>query len=170
MLVETRTIENNIYIKEIFYKSQSLVTDLISAMKEEGISEDARIYGDSANPDKIVMVQNAGFKNCTQAKKNVLAGIDFVKSKKIHITKCSTNLIKEIESYSWKLDKNGEPMEQPVKFLDDGMDSIRYSIFRGEKIRLSIATVTGKKRRLNEFNDYDKKEIRINIRDHMNGY
>jgi len=171
VLVETRTIGNNIYIKEIFYKSQSLVSDLISAIKEEGISEEARIFGDSANPDKIITIQNAGFTKCTQAKKDVLAGIDFVKSKKIHITKCSTNLIKEIESYSWKLDKNGEPEEKPVKFLDDGMDALRYSIFRGERITTSISSVTSRRNNYN-YDGFDDKELypRIAVNNNFAGY
>jgi len=171
VLIETRTIGNNIYIKEIFYKSQSLVDDLISAMKEDGISENSLIYADSANPDKIVMLQNAGFKNCTQAKKDVLAGIDFVKSKKIHITKCSTNIIKEIESYSWKLDKNGEPEEKPVKFLDDGMDALRYSIFRGEKITTSISNITSRRNNYN-YDGYDDKELypRVAVNNNFSGY
>ena len=171
VLIETRTIKNDIYIKEIFYKSQSLVDDLISAMKEEKISENSLIYADSANPDKIVMIQNAGFTKCTQAKKDVLAGIDFVKSKKIHITKCSTNLIKEIESYSWKLDKNGEPEEKPVKFLDDGMDALRYSIFRGERITTSISSITSRRSDYN-YDGFDDKDLytRDNKKDTFGGY
>ena len=140
-------------------------------MKNNKIPENANIYADSANPDKIVMIQNAGFGKCVGAKKDILAGIDFMKSKKIHITKCSINIIKEIESYRWKLNKNSEAMEQPIKLLDDILDGCRYSIFRGEAINISITHITGKKRK-NDFDNYDAKEIHhsINIRDNMLGY
>lgn len=167
-LTEVRTIGNDIFVKELFYETETLVTDLIAYMDSEGISKEIPIYADSANPDKIVMIQNAGYK-CTQAKKDVLAGIDFMKSKNIHVTKESVNLIKELESYSWKLDKNGEPMEQPVKFNDDLCDSLRYALFRGEKIKLSIAKI-GQKKKRNEFDDFDRKEVNILSRDSMNGY
>ncbi len=108
---------------------------------------------------------------CVGAKKDVLAGIDFMKSKKIYITKDSINLIKEIESYSWKLNKNGEAMEQPVKFYDDLLDGCRYSVFRGETAYKSIAMITTKKRK-NDFDDYYAKEIHhsIDVRDNMLRY
>lgn len=145
-LVEVRVIGDSIYVRELFYKSQTLVTDLITFMKHEGIREDAIIYADSANPDKIVTIQNAGYRRCNPAKKDVLAGIDYLKSKKLYVTKDSVNLIKELGIYSWKLDKNGEAMEAPVKLFDDGIDALRYSIFTGEKIKISLAVVGIKKR------------------------
>ncbi len=56
-------------------------------------------------------------------------GIQFVKSKQIYITKNSINLIKEIKSYKWQVDKDGKVGEAPVKFRDDGMDAMRYGIY-----------------------------------------
>jgi len=170
-LVQTRMIGNNVYFKELFYESETLVDDLIQCMKQNNISETSNIFADGANPDKIVMIQNAGFKKCVGAKKNVLAGIDFLKSKKIHITKDSSNLIKEIESYSWKLDKNGEAMEQPIKFVDDILDSCRYSIFRGEKISATISEITDR-RRDDIYDGFDDKDLytRYNKKDTFGGY
>jgi len=144
-LVETRTIGNNIYTRERYFKSHTQTADIISFMNTEGISKDSIIYCDSANPDKIQMIQNAGYRKATMAKKDVLAGIDFVKSKKLHVTKDSVNLIKELESYSWQTDKNGNSMEKPVKLFDDLLDGLRYSIFTGEKIKISLAMVGAKK-------------------------
>ena len=138
-LIEARIIGDSIYIKEHFYQSQTLVTDLISYMKLEGIKQDAIIYADSANPDKIVNIQNAGYRRCDPARKDVIAGLDFLKSKKLYVTKDSVNLIKELGIYSWKLDKNGEAMEAPVKLWDDCIDALRYSVFTGEKIKISLA-------------------------------
>jgi phage terminase large subunit len=37
--------------------------------------------------------------------------------------------LKEIRSYKWKVDKNGTVLEEPVKFKDDGMDSMRYAAY-----------------------------------------
>ncbi len=151
-LVEARVIGDSVYVKELFCKSQTLVTDLISFMKREGIKEDSIIYADSANPDKIVTMNNAGYRRATGAKKDVLAGIDYVKSKKLFITADSVNLIKELGMYSWKLDKEGEPMEVPVKLWDDNLDSLRYAIFTGEKIKISLAVAGAKKQ--NGFNGF----------------
>jgi len=144
-LVETRVTEDAIYARELFCKSQTLVTDLIHFMKQEGIKEDAIIYCDSASPDKIQTIVNAGYRRCRPAKKDVLASIDHIKSKKLYITADSVNLIKELGIYSWKLDKNGEPMETPVKLFDDLCDALRYSVFTGERIKISLAMVGAKK-------------------------
>ena len=144
-LIEARIIGDSIYVRELFYKSQTLVTNLIDFMKQEGIKEDSIIYADSANPDKIVTIQNAGYRRATGAKKNVLAGIDFVKSKKLYVTEDSVNLIKELGIYSWKLDKEGKPMEVPVKLFDDALDALRYAVYTGERIKISLAQVGAKK-------------------------
>ncbi len=138
-LIEARIIGDSIYIKELFYKSQTLVADLIGFMKQEGIKQDAVMYADSTNPDKIVTIQNAGFRRYYPAKKDVIASIDFIKSKKLYITSDSVNLIKELGIYSWKLDKNGDAMEVPVKLFDDALDAVRYAVFTGEKIKISLA-------------------------------
>ncbi len=102
-------------------------------------------YADSANPDKIQTIVNAGYRRATGAKKDVLAGLDHLKSKKLYVTSDSVNLIKELNTYSWKLDKNGDAMEVPVKLWDDLIDSARYACFTGEKIKISLA-VAGAKR------------------------
>ena len=49
----------------------------------------------------------------------------------LFVTPDSSNLIKEIRSYKWKLDKDGKihPDEVPVKFNDHGLDAMRYAIY-----------------------------------------
>ena len=49
------------------------------------------------------------------------------------ITKSSVNLIKEIESYSWKTDLNGNILEEPVKFNDHALDALRYAVYSYKK-------------------------------------
>jgi phage terminase large subunit len=38
-----------------------------------------------------------------------------------------------LRTYKWKVDKNGKPLDEPVKFNDDGMDAMRYGIYNGLK-------------------------------------
>jgi phage terminase large subunit len=49
----------------------------------------------------------------------------------LFITPSSSNLLKEIRSYKWKLDKDGKihPDEAPVKFNDHALDAMRYGIY-----------------------------------------
>lgn len=81
-----------------------------------------------------------------------------MKSKKLFVTKDSVNLIRELNSYSWKLDANGEPMEVPVKLFDDLCDALRYSVYSGEKIKISLAMVGAKKN--NDLNGFSESPFR----------
>jgi len=37
--------------------------------------------------------------------------------------------LKEIQTYSWRTDRQGNILEQPVKFNDHAMDAIRYAVY-----------------------------------------
>ncbi|MFC2073778.1 PBSX family phage terminase large subunit [Campylobacterota bacterium] len=131
-LVEVRFDEEMIYVQELYYRSKSTTDDLIAFMIENNISRSDPIYCDSAEPDRIEAIKRAGF-NTLGARKNVRAGIDAVKCTKIHVTKSSVNLIKEVDNYRWKEDKHGNSLEEPVKFMDDLCDSLRYCVFTDEQ-------------------------------------
>ena len=61
--------------------------------------------------------------------KDVKNGIDFIKTFKIHILKQSVGIQKEIRSYSWKTDKDGRVLDEPVKIGDHLLDSTRYAVY-----------------------------------------
>ena len=67
--------------------------------------------------------------NCNPAKKDVKAGIDFIKGKKIHLCSKAVNGIREYNNYKYKEDKNGNVFEEPVKAFDDFLDCLRYGIY-----------------------------------------
>jgi phage terminase large subunit len=46
----------------------------------------------------------------------------------IHITKQSTNLIKEFRNYTWVKDKEGKATGKPVDMYNHGIDAVRYAI------------------------------------------
>ena len=130
-LIEIQEYENDVFLREIVYEKFLLNSQLIEKMKEAGVDRMKEIKADNAEPDKIKEIYNAGF-NVHSAIKNVKDGILLVKRKKIFIHKDSDNLIKEIKSYSWKTDKTGRTLDEPVKANDHAMDSLRYGLFRKE--------------------------------------
>ena len=128
-LIETRLNDNGLYHKEHIYETHLTTPDLITKMKEI-IPENRRseyIYADSAEPDRIQEICDAGF-NCMAADKSVNAGIDSVKRYKEYITKDSTHMIKEQQAYQWRRDRNGNILDIPVKFNDHCMDCKRYGV------------------------------------------
>jgi hypothetical protein len=47
----------------------------------------------------------------------------------LHISSDSPNTIKEFRNYKWREDKDGNTLDEPVKFMDHACDAIRYAIY-----------------------------------------
>lgn len=118
-----------IFGKEMVYQSRLTTTDLAGIMKGLKIERYTPIYFDYADPRSAEELSRHGFNMVPCAPKSVKESIMCVKSKPLHITRDSTNLIKELKNYSWKKDKNGVILDEPVKYLDDGIDAMRYAIY-----------------------------------------
>ena len=125
-LIEVRIRENEVWVKELVYQSHLTNSDLIEIMKDK-VDKGKAIYADSAEPQRIEEIYQAGF-NVYSSEKDVSFGINRVKQYKMHILEDSVNLIKEIRSYKWKEDKEGRILEEPVKFNDHAMDAMRYAL------------------------------------------
>ena len=119
--------DSEMYVKEIIYQTHLTNPDLIDQMNECKVHKKLPIYADSAEPKSIEDIAKAGY-NIHPAMKNVMDGIKTVKSHKLHIHNESVNLIKEIRTYKWRQDRNGNNLDEPVKFNDDLLDSTRYAI------------------------------------------
>ncbi len=128
VLVKIGILDDVLYWEEIIYETKLTTDDLAYLIKTNGIDSTCEIFADSARPDTIEELNRAGLW-VQPAIKSVWDGINFVKGKKLYITKNSINLLKEIKSYKWMVDKNGIVTEKPVKFKDDGMDAGRYGSF-----------------------------------------
>lgn len=140
-IIEIAIKDNEYYLTERLYATQLTNNDLIEKMNTI-IKPSVTIYADSAEPARIEEIARAGF-DIYAANKNVLDGIDHVKSHKLHIDKNSVNLINEIRAYKYKEDRDGNVKEEPVKFRDHLLDSVRYCTythFKQQKQRLQIPT------------------------------
>lgn len=144
-------------LKPIRFSTKKTTDDLIGFMKSEGISTRDQIRADAAEPDRIEQLCRNGF-NAVHAKKNVLAGIDAVKSYTLHITEDSINLFREIDSYRWAKDRNGTTLDQPVKVDDHILDSVRYAIFVDE-VRSVISIGSARHTASVKFAGYDGGKI-----------
>ena len=116
------------YVDEALYETKLTTTDLIERYKQLGISRSAEIFCDAAEPKAIEEIRRAGF-NAKPADKDVTEGIRKVKSMPVRITSSSTDLIKELRNYKWKIDKDGKVLDEPIKFADHLCDALRYALF-----------------------------------------
>ena len=139
VIVKCTVKERDVWLEEYLYKSGMTNSQLIEYMKENIPKEDWNkpFYCDSDEPMRIKEIRLAGF-NVKGAKKQIKDGIDLVKRMKLHVREGSSNIIKELRAYSWKMDnKRDIILDEPIGFLDHSMDAIRYPLYshlRGEGI------------------------------------
>lgn len=130
-IIEIGIKDMNYYTRELFYERKKTNQDIINfieSMKLKGF----RFYCDSAEPQRIEELNRAGI-NAMASDKSVKDGIDFVKRCKIYSRSENENLNKEVLTYSYKKDKNGNILDEPVKFNDHALDALRYGIYTHSK-------------------------------------
>lgn len=129
-LIEVGIKEMDAYLDELLYQTKLTNQDLIDKLKEliPPAHRNRVIRADSAEPQRIQEIFEAGFNihPCTKGKDSVKIGIDRCKRFKTHITQRSTNTIKEKKGYKWRVDKDGNVLDEPVKFRNHAMDAERY--------------------------------------------
>jgi len=130
-LVRVDMQDGDAYLTEEVYESGWTTSDLIARMNELDISKAAIIYCDSAEPDRIEELSRAGYnvKAAYKGQGSVTAGIDFCQSLTIHTRQENVNLNAESVSYAWRVDRNDNPMDEPIKIHDDAMDAMRYALY-----------------------------------------
>jgi phage terminase large subunit len=127
-LVAVHRNGENLYIQELLYDYQLTNQDIAKKLKEFGITRSMEIVADSAEPKSIEEIYRLGFniKKANKGPDSVRNGIDILKRFKIHVTKDSTNLIKELRNYAWATDKNGKNTGEPADAFNHAIDAIRY--------------------------------------------
>ena len=140
-LVKVVETADSIYVDELMYQTGMLNREIIRRMEaleiRKGYDE---IIADSAEPKSIQEIHEAGF-NIKPAEKgadSIRAGIDYIKSKHLFVTKRSVNLIKELRNYSWVVDKNGQATNKPIDSHNHCIDALRYSLKPKHRFKFSI--------------------------------
>ena len=136
-LIKIYQLGNQFYLEERLYRSNLTNADIIEFLSHE---EKGDIYADPSALQMIEEIFRAGY-NAYEAHKGVLEGIDLCQRQTLSIPESSVNLIKEIQSYQWKEDKNGNVISEPIKFNDHLVDAMRYAIY-GMTERYGFATAS----------------------------
>lgn len=129
-VLELAIHDNEIYVCDEIYEAGLTNTDLIFKTKKK-FGNYLYSIADSAEPDRIEEFKRAGFNidPCTKGDGSIRAGIDYLKTKKIHIHKSNClYTIQEMSKYKWREDKQGNILDMPVTFNDHAMDALRYGI------------------------------------------
>lgn len=125
-MVKVTKHDGSLYVEQILYRPGLTMNDLTVKLKEL-VPIGATIYCDTAEPKSIEELYRNGF-NVHPSDKDVWAGIIKVKSYPLFIHRQSAELIRELQGYKWKKDKNDKVLEEPVKENDHLCDAMRYAI------------------------------------------
>ena len=127
-ILEVYKQDGELWINEIEDKRGMTNMDIGNRLKDVSIDDYSYIVADSAEPKSIQEICNQGF-NVYPAQKgadSINVSIDILKRYKLNITQNSTNLIKELRTYKWKLDKTGNSLNTPVDYNNHAIDALRY--------------------------------------------
>lgn len=118
------------WVQELIYETGLTNPALALKCRDAGVGPYEDTYWDSAEPKSIQELVDHGInaKPSLKGPDSVKAGIDFLKSKKIHIVDGSPNLAREVKSYVWKKDKDGHNLPVPIGMNDHAISATRYGI------------------------------------------
>ena len=120
---------NDAYIfDEVIYQKKLLNSDISNLLTTNNITD--VIYADSAEPKSIAELKTYRHKvlPCTKGKDSIVYGINLINQNNIYVTSRSTNLIKELQSYTWVKDREGNTVNKPIDAFNHCIDAARYAI------------------------------------------
>ena len=132
--------DGNIHIISELYGFEKDSSEWIMEAQKAGLPKRKQMWCDSAEPDRIKMWKDAGFRARAVSKEqnSVKAQIDWLKGgtvkgkkvdRKIYVHPHCVNTIKELQQWKWKKDeKSGEYLDEPVPIMDDAMAALRYGV------------------------------------------
>lgn len=120
--------KKEIYIVDEFYKREQFIDDIAKELYKR-LNGDY-IICDSSEPRSVADLQRNNIK-ALPAKKgqgSIEHGIKFLQSNKLIIDVNCINAIKEISSYRWREDKEGNSLPKPVDKDNHLIDALRYAL------------------------------------------
>jgi hypothetical protein len=127
-LVKVVLAHGDLWIDELIYTLGLTNPQIATKMKENSITSRDEVIADSAEMKSIAELNGMGLHvvPCVKGAGSVNNGIDIVKRYKLHVTRRSSGLRKELLNYKWKVNKDGEPTNEPVDFANHDLDALRY--------------------------------------------
>ena len=138
ILIDVWLKDNNLYVDEIFCLN-NLMPEKIEGAERMGIVDQMEL--EKRNKGQLIIADSTGRTEIDDLKKygyNVrgvkkkpgsqILGINKVRGYNIYLTKKSVNVKKGIESWFFKVDRNGEIIPEPEGHEPDGLAALRYVI------------------------------------------
>ncbi len=122
-IIEVYKYNETRILNEVKYQTGMLNSDIAKVLPKS-----IPVYADSAEPKSIADIQRYGItiKGVTKGRDSVNYGIDVMQAQNYLVTSSSTNLIKELRSYCWDVDKAGKRLNKPIDNFNHALDAARY--------------------------------------------
>ena len=139
--------DDNIYVLDEVYEFEKDTNEIIQLAIGKALPMNRVMWCDSAEPDRIMMLNKAGFRRAVGVNKGGSAGsvkaqIDWLKQRSIFVHPHCINTIKEMQQWKWKKDeRTGEYLDEPVPIMDDAMAALRYGVEGWRKMQTNVRAV-----------------------------
>lgn len=133
--IEVRAMDGALYLHERLFASGLTNEELDGALEESGVRKQIDpIKGDSSEPKTIRTLSEAGWliTPCEKGADFKRAAAQRLKGLELYVTKQSTNLIRELHTWSWKQTKAGDLLPVPADGDDHMCDALCYAAFRAK--------------------------------------
>lgn len=132
--------DGDIYILDEIYQHEKDTAEIIVEAVKKAIPRNRQMWCDSAEPDRIKMWKDAGYRAVGVDKGgstgSVKAQIDWLKQRAIYVSPQCVNTIKELQQWKWRKDeRTGEYLDEPVPIMDDAMAALRYGVEGWRKVK-----------------------------------
>jgi phage terminase large subunit len=120
--VDVFRYDGELYLDEVIYRKGLSNSELAGLLKGK------KVVADSAEPKSIAEIQSYGvsIKGATKGKDSINYGISVLQEFRLNVTARSTNLKEELRSYTWKTDRNGKSLNEPIDVNNHCLDGVRY--------------------------------------------
>lgn len=119
-------VDNALYVDELCYQSGMLTNALADKVRPYGL----KVFAESADPRLVdeIKLRGVNIYGVDKSGPSIKAGIDKILSMDLYITDRSYNLKKELRTYVWDKDKNGNYINEPIDKDNHLMDAMRYYV------------------------------------------
>lgn len=113
---------------EMLFRAGVTNGELARILRSFGLKAKDFIVADSSEPKSIAEINAYGFKvqGAMKGRDSINFGIDILQEEHFYVTQRSTNMINELRSYMWEVDKNGKSTSKPIDAFNHCIDPMRY--------------------------------------------
>ena len=124
--VKCGIVDNALYVDELCYQSGMLTNALANKVRPYGL----KVFAESADPRLVdeIKLRGVNIYGVDKSGPSIKAGIDKILSMDLYVTERSYNLMKELRTYVWDKDKDGNYINEPVDKDNHLMDAMRYYV------------------------------------------